>query len=180
MQCNFSVSVFLFLHNVAFKRVPVINKIHSWNLSAVIEISLFNADCTTVYEYTATEDQEQNKLANNTLWYTLPLDTVIFSQYVVESGHSSDESAKVLSWKPQKTEHSFKDSISKIWTILCLGYIKIQTQLKGPILCNIKKKEEKNRVSVTSFFSLASLWSENKLENQPDVMSQRVPISLSG
>lgn len=143
MQCNFSVSVFLFLHNVAFKRVPFINKIHSWNLSALIEISLFNADCTTVYEYTATEDQEQNKLANNTLWYTLPLDTVIFSQYVVESGHSSDESAKVLSWKPQKTEHSFKDSISKIWTILCLGYIKIQTQFKGPILCNIKKKKKK-------------------------------------
>lgn len=72
------------------------NKIHFGRLSALILISLFNADCTTVCEHTATENREQNKLANNTLRYTLPLDTDIISQYVIESGHSSDESAKAL------------------------------------------------------------------------------------
>lgn len=122
---------------------PSVNKIHFRCLSALIFICLFNADCTTVCEHTATENREQNKLANNTLCYTLTLDTGIISQYVIESGHSSDESAQVSqevwSWKLQKTEHSSKDSISKILTS-CLGYIKIQTQLKGPILCNFEKK----------------------------------------
>lgn len=96
------------------------NKMQVGCLAALISISLFNADCTTICEHTATENQEQNELANNTLCYTLPLDTGIISQYAIESGHSSDESAKVsqrsliLKTPRKHSEQSLKDKISKI------------------------------------------------------------------